>query len=151
MERLSVMGQLAAGIGHELRNPLTTVRRFLQFFAGNKDMAFIHPQLAIMLTDLDAAHDIISQFLPLARDGVGDAKCLDLNQVVHGVLPLLRADAHLRDCRVIAECRAVPRLWLVEGGSLATYPELSAKWLAGYGCRRCADHQYSGVRGNRPA
>lgn len=115
LELLSVMGQLAAGIGHELRNPLTTVRGFLQFFARNSDLAAVHPQLDIMLTDLDAAHEIISQFLSLARDSGGVAKCLDLNQVVRGVLPMLRADAHMRNCCVVAECRAVPYLCLVEG------------------------------------
>ncbi|MBT9153603.1 MAG: Sensor protein ZraS [Firmicutes bacterium] len=115
LERLSVMGQLAAGIGHELRNPLTTVRGFLQFFAGNRDMAAIHPQLAIMLADLESAHAIVSQFLSLARDSVGETRCADLNQVVQGVLPMLRADALIRACCVTAHLRPVPRQRLVEG------------------------------------
>ena len=115
LERLSVMGQLAAGVGHELRNPLTTVRGFLQVFAANSALSAIHPQLGIMLADLESAHNIISQFLSLARDAVGEAKDVDLNRVVQGVLPLLRADAHSLGCQIVTHCRPVPRQLLVEG------------------------------------
>ena len=114
LERLSVMGQLAAGIGHELRNPLTTVRGFLQLFAKNPELASVHSQLAVMLADLESAHAITSQFLALARNSACEMKCANLNHLVQGVLPLVRADAHMRDCQVIVRTQGLPCQRLAE-------------------------------------
>lgn len=112
LERLNVMGQLAAGIGHELRNPMTTVRGFLQLFASNPGLHSIRKQLDIMLRELDAANQIIMQFLSLARHRPLELQLLDLNDIIARVTPLLRADAALKDRQVEVKTSPLPRLWL---------------------------------------
>ena len=37
LDRLNLIGEMAASIGHEIRNPLTTVRGYLQHFSRKKD------------------------------------------------------------------------------------------------------------------
>ncbi|MDP3057955.1 MAG: histidine kinase dimerization/phospho-acceptor domain-containing protein, partial [bacterium] len=47
LERLSVMGQVAASLAHELRNPMTTVRGFLQLLGEQETLYLHHPYMKL--------------------------------------------------------------------------------------------------------
>lgn len=67
-ELLSVIGQMAAGVAHEIRNPLTSLKGFVQLlraYPEGKDEYF-----GIMLSELDRIEFIISEFLVLAKPQV---------------------------------------------------------------------------------
>jgi len=49
LEQLNTVGQMAAGISHEIRNPITTVRGFLQRFLSNKDFKKHHEVINLMV------------------------------------------------------------------------------------------------------
>jgi len=95
LERLNLVGQMAAGLGHEVRNPLTTVRGFLQLLSARKEYADDQEYFELMLGELDRANGIITEFLNLARDKTADFACRDLNAIVRSLVPLLQADAAL--------------------------------------------------------
>ncbi|WP_134703420.1 PAS domain S-box protein [Ammoniphilus sp. YIM 78166] len=65
-KKLSLAGNLAAGIAHEIRNPLTSIRGFLQFIQADCP-EHTHPSFIIMLNELDRINEIVSEFLFLAR------------------------------------------------------------------------------------
>lgn len=93
LDRLNIIGEMAASIGHELRNPLTTVRGYLQFFEKKPEFAGHREQLAAMIEELDRANFIITEFLSLAKNKAVHIETCHLNDDIKGILPLLQADA----------------------------------------------------------
>lgn len=114
LERLSLVGQMAASIGHEVRNPLTTVKGYLQLFARRKDnVASVH-QLQLMIDELDRANAIISEFLSLASNKAVKRSDCSLNRLVEMLFPLIQSDALLRDQTVLLELRPLPNVFVDE-------------------------------------
>ncbi|WML44705.1 HAMP domain-containing sensor histidine kinase [Neobacillus sp. PS3-40] len=67
-ERLKTTGQLAAAVAHEIRNPITVVKGFLQFY--QEDQSFSknkQEHFAMMLEELQIAEAVISDFLSVAK------------------------------------------------------------------------------------
>lgn len=113
MERLNLIGEMAAGIAHEIRNPLTTVRGFLQSFIRRKEFARFDSQLNLMITELDRANSIISEYLSLARSKPLDQSPQSLNKIVQDLLPLMESDALLNEKWIVTELSAdIPTLLL---------------------------------------
>ncbi|HMM22323.1 MAG TPA: response regulator [Selenomonadales bacterium] len=100
LDRLNVIGEMAAGIGHEVRNPMTTVRGFLQFLGRKKDLASYKDHFDLMIEELDRANSIIKEFLSLAKDKAMDFKPISLSDLVSDILPMLQADALLHNCSI---------------------------------------------------
>ena len=67
LDRLNLVGQLAAGIGHEIRNPMTTVRGYLQLLGEKPLYADQKATFELMISELDQANSIITEFLSLAQ------------------------------------------------------------------------------------
>ncbi|MDF2606651.1 MAG: domain S-box [Bacillales bacterium] len=95
MEQLNLIGQVAAGLGHEIRNPLTTVRGFLQIFQEDSNFQNYHPIFSTMISELDRANSIISEFLSLARVKQVNKAMVNLNEIIYELSPLIQAHAHI--------------------------------------------------------
>jgi PAS domain S-box-containing protein len=93
LDCLNLVGELAAGIGHEVRNPMTTVRGYLQMFQRKGNFSAYHEQFSTMIEELDRANTIITEFLSLAKEKDVEMKRGNLNKVIHSLLPLLQAEA----------------------------------------------------------
>ncbi len=93
LERLNIIGEVAAGIGHEVRNPLTTVRGYLQLFTRKEKYVDDYEKLEIMIEELDRANSIITEFLSLAKNKSSEKKLGNLNGTIQALFPLLQADA----------------------------------------------------------
>ncbi|WP_250886592.1 ATP-binding protein [Bacillus sp. SM2101] len=64
-EKLSVIGEMAAGIAHEIRNPLTGVKGFLQLMGENNTASKDH--LSIIMSEMDRINHIVSELLVLSK------------------------------------------------------------------------------------
>lgn len=93
LDRLHLVGEMAAGLGHEIRNPMTTIRGFLQLIAKREEIIKYRGQFDLMIGELDRANSIITEFLSLARDKVVDFERQSINGIVQGLIPLIKADA----------------------------------------------------------
>lgn len=93
LDRLNLIGQMAAGIGHEVRNPMTTVRGFLQMLGKKPKFADEKEYFDLMISELDRANTLITDFLSLARDTPVELEPFNLSQIVEDIFPLLQADA----------------------------------------------------------
>ncbi|MCY0877140.1 MAG: ATP-binding protein [Firmicutes bacterium] len=93
-EMLSTVGQLAAAVAHEVRNPLTTLRGFTQLLHRKSR----HPNkryYEIMLTELQRVDLILSQMLVLAKPQVASFAAHDIELTLQEVVSLIEAHAHL--------------------------------------------------------
>ncbi|MFM9281535.1 two-component system sensor histidine kinase NtrB [Paenibacillus jiagnxiensis] len=112
VERLSLVGQMAAGITHEIRNPMAVVRGFLQLMREKSPVSLDH-YYRIVMEELDRANGIINDFLSLAQNRIVEKEESHLHSLVEELEPLLWADANLRGQSIelkLDDC--VPNLYL---------------------------------------
>lgn len=108
LDRLNIIGEMAAGIAHEVRNPMTTVRGLLQFL-GMKDEFIKHKdKFDLMITEIDRANTIITEFLSLAKDRAMEFKKVNINDVIDEIYPLLQADATRNNCEIVLLLDDIP-------------------------------------------
>lgn len=113
-EKLNLIGEMAAGIGHEVRNPMTTVRGFLQLLRGKHQCGEFKEYFDLMIDELDRANSIISEFLSLARNKPVNLARRNLNNILDTLYPLICADAAVYGKHVTLEKRPVPDLLMDE-------------------------------------
>lgn len=114
LDRMNLIGEMAAGIGHEIRNPMTTVRGFLQLMEGKERYAQDRRFLTLMIGELDRANAIITEFLSLARNKAADLKERDLNSIIESLFPLIQADALIAEKNIEKDLVELPVLLLDE-------------------------------------
>ncbi|MFC4303084.1 ATP-binding protein [Cohnella boryungensis] len=95
MERLSLVGQMAASITHEIRNPMAVIRGFIQLL-NERSPSEQQSYFRIVLDELDRANSIINDFLSLAQNRIVEKEPSDLNRLLNDLLPLIWADANMR-------------------------------------------------------
>lgn len=115
LDRLNMVGQMAACIGHEIRNPMTSVRGFLQILAQNELYRQDIEHFELMIEELDRANSIITEFLSLAKNKAIELKRNNLNSIVRSIIPLINAEALVQDKVVQVHLQEVPALLLDEG------------------------------------
>ncbi|UOE94003.1 ATP-binding protein [Alkalihalobacillus sp. LMS39] len=94
-DKLSVVSQLAAGVAHEIRNPLTVISGFLQVMNKQKREETSHIQ--IMLSEIERINVIISEFLLLAKPQVEKMEKVNLQTIIEEVLTLLNTSAIMKN------------------------------------------------------
>lgn len=109
---LELIAQMAAGISHEIRNPMTTVRGFLQLLHENEDFATYKSYFALMIEEIDRANSIITEFLSMGRTRTSDLQMLDLNSIIQDIAPLIMIDAFNQDKNVQVDTQEIPPLHL---------------------------------------
>lgn len=95
LNRLNIAGQMAASIGHEIRNPMTTVRGYLQFLRKKQQFETYRDRFDIMIEELDRANEIISEYLSLANNRYVSRNPNRLERIAETLKPLLEANAVL--------------------------------------------------------
>ncbi|WP_051663279.1 ATP-binding protein [Alicyclobacillus macrosporangiidus] len=94
-DKLASAGELAAGLAHELRNPMTSLKGFLRLLERRVDE---HPEyFRIMQAELDRMDHIINEFLQLSKPHRVAARETDIACVIDDVVALLQTQAILHD------------------------------------------------------
>lgn len=105
LDRLNLVGEMAASIAHEIRNPMTTVRGFLQLLANKPELEAYRKFTDLMIDEIDRANAIISMYLSLARTTTSTQPC-DLSALIRSFSPVLNADALMKEMRITYDLRS---------------------------------------------
>ena len=112
LDRLNLVGEMAAGISHEVRNPMTTVKGFLQILREKPDCVQYKDYYNLMIDELDRANSIISEFLSIGKSKTTEMTMQNLNDILHSLAPLIQADAVGQGKNIYLETSKVPDLLL---------------------------------------
>jgi two-component system sensor histidine kinase PilS (NtrC family) len=101
-QRLAAVGEMAAGIAHEIRNPLASMSGSIQILRQELPLTSEQSQLMdIVLRESDRLNDTIRSFLAYARPQRSGAKRVDVRQVVTDTARLLQNNAELSEAHEI--------------------------------------------------
>jgi signal transduction histidine kinase len=96
-ERLQAVNQFAAGVAHEVRNPLTSIKGFIQLIERRPDLPVPSSYLQIVLTEIDRIEKLLNEFRLLARPLVHrEYTEVDLGILLENVKLLMESQATVK-------------------------------------------------------
>jgi diguanylate cyclase (GGDEF)-like protein/PAS domain S-box-containing protein len=99
-EKLSVVGELAAGVAHEIRNPLTSIKGFVQLFEQG---VIEEKYFSIIFEEFNRIEEIIKEFLTLAKPQKIKLQTTNVSGLLNGIEMLLAPEAHLKNVEIFKE------------------------------------------------
>lgn len=112
MDQMNIVGEMAANLGHEVRNPMTTVRGFLQLLEESKNYDRYSEYIPLMISELDRVNDIITEFLSISRTKPTEFTQLDLNKIITNIIPLVQVNGTRAGKWATAKLNPIPDLYL---------------------------------------
>ncbi|WP_225983712.1 MULTISPECIES: PAS domain S-box protein [Bacillaceae] len=106
-DTLNVVGELAAGIAHEIRNPMTALKGFIQLLEGSLNGEF-STYFQVISSELQRIETIITDFLILAKPQAVSYQIKQVNNTIENTLDLLSAQASMHNIQFHTHFSKIP-------------------------------------------
>ncbi|MEH7304155.1 PAS domain-containing sensor histidine kinase [Neobacillus drentensis] len=100
LDRLSIIGQLAAGVAHEIRNPLTSLKGFSKLLTDTKNRDKQDEYLSIIMNELDRIDIIVNEFMSLAKPQAIQFEQVSLISILESTVNILHPQALLHNVQI---------------------------------------------------
>ncbi|AXM90521.1 PAS domain-containing sensor histidine kinase [Anoxybacillus ayderensis] len=112
-DTLNVVGQLAAGIAHEIRNPMTALKGFIQLLQGSigNDCEQHNMYFHVIMSELKRIESIITEFLVLAKPQAIHYERGDVARIMQETVDLLSVQATMHNIQIEATYEQVPLIY----------------------------------------
>lgn len=111
-ERLAALGQMAATVAHEVKNPLSAIKSIVQVMREEEEAGGPRGEdLRIIVGEIDRLNRTVTQLLSFSRPALADARSVTLRELVQVACRLLEADAGSAEVTVrssVASDREIP-------------------------------------------
>jgi signal transduction histidine kinase len=116
-EKLAALGRLAAGVAHEIGNPLTSISTFAQLLREMATDEFSQNSLDIINNHIQRITDIVRRMSTFARVDMLTIKQVQLNEILNSTLDLMRLDKRMKSSIDIAVSldADLPKILIDEG------------------------------------
>lgn len=95
-EKMNAIGQLAASVAHEIRNPMTVVKGFLQIFLAKDEMSEEERMyIRLMIEEMNRAETIINDYLSLAKPDLEKTESIDGKELAEKAMDLMNSYAKM--------------------------------------------------------
>jgi signal transduction histidine kinase len=112
-EKMVAIGQMAAGIAHEIGNPLASLSSIVQYLKRKTPTAEQDNQLGLIGKQVDRISMILKRMLSLSRPATSEYRWTDINTIVDNTLSLIRFDKRAKSVEVRSDTNhELPMVWL---------------------------------------
>ncbi|HYE84183.1 MAG TPA: MASE3 domain-containing protein, partial [Clostridia bacterium] len=99
-EKLALIGQMAAGIIHEIKNPLSTIKGLSQLIAARSDVDKIKEYSAVINVSIDDVTKVVNEFLSFAKPKPIVKARTDINRIVRAMQLITETQCYTKNIRI---------------------------------------------------
>lgn len=115
IERQATLGQLAAGLAHDIRNPLTTIRTTVVALSRRESDPENQEMMGVIEEEIDRVNDVLEHLLNFARPRDPHAERIDAGALLNSIATLVGASARNQGIELTIQCSEPLQLWVDEG------------------------------------
>jgi signal transduction histidine kinase len=117
-ERLATLGQMAAQVAHEVKNPLSSIKSIAQVMREEDALKGYDQDLSMIVSEIDRLNRTVSQLLAFSRPSHADSRPVELKELISSTMTFASGEAKERDVDLIVESECDVTLTGVQAGSL---------------------------------
>jgi signal transduction histidine kinase len=112
-ERMVAIGQMAAGIAHEIGNPLASLSSVAQYLARKVQASEYKEQLLVIQSHVNRISDILKRMLTFSRPATAEYRWSDIDKIIESALLLVKFDKRMHTVTIQNELNGdLPTVWL---------------------------------------